>query len=157
MIPRTPSSPPTEPLFPYTTLCRSHFHAALLRLFGRRAAEGHDDQAQHGCEQHRHQDDIAVHVPARFPSGSIKVDAPPSGGTPRPVQAEALSLRREGIMLLRSLILLSRESPFFDAVGRPSSASASSAAPTTASIRRSEEHTYELKSLMRISYAVFCL
>src|SRR3546814_18160653 len=38
-------------------------------------------------------------------------------------------------MLLRSLILPSRESPFFDAVGRPSSASASSAAPTTASIR----------------------
>src|SRR3546814_1385557 len=30
-------------------------------------------------------------------------------------------------------------------------------APTTFSARRSEEHTSELQSLMRISYAVFCL
>src|SRR3546814_2624342 len=29
--------------------------------------------------------------------------------------------------------------------------------PATAHRRRSEEHTYELQSLMRISYAVFCL
>src|SRR3546814_8863987 len=28
---------------------------------------------------------------------------------------------------------------------------------TTRSVRRSEEHTSELQSLMRISYAVFCL
>src|SRR3546814_8844304 len=31
------------------------------------------------------------------------------------------------------------------------------AAPATASAMRSEEHTSELQSLMRISYAVFCL
>src|SRR3546814_4805995 len=30
-------------------------------------------------------------------------------------------------------------------------------APLLAAIRRSEEHTSELQSLMRISYAVFCL
>src|SRR3546814_4302351 len=30
-------------------------------------------------------------------------------------------------------------------------------APVTGPIRRSEEHTSELQSLMRISYAVFCL
>src|SRR3546814_20932047 len=30
-------------------------------------------------------------------------------------------------------------------------------AATTAGIGRSEEHTYELQSLMRTSYAVFCL
>src|SRR3546814_1255131 len=29
--------------------------------------------------------------------------------------------------------------------------------PTTTTLRRSEEHTSELQSLMRISYAVFCL
>src|SRR3546814_9253329 len=29
--------------------------------------------------------------------------------------------------------------------------------PTTSKLRRSEEHTSELQSLMRISYAVFCL
>src|SRR3546814_4924363 len=33
----------------------------------------------------------------------------------------------------------------------------SSRARTTAPARRSEEHTSELQSLMRISYAVFCL
>src|SRR3546814_2612488 len=36
---------------------------------------------------------------------------------------------------------------------RPSACSA----PCTACRRRSEEHTSELQSLMRISYAVFCL
>src|SRR3546814_1741229 len=30
-------------------------------------------------------------------------------------------------------------------------------APETATLQRSEEHTSELQSLMRISYAVFCL
>src|SRR3546814_2419966 len=35
--------------------------------------------------------------------------------------------------------------------------SASSASGLPSSIRRSEEHTSELQSLMRISYAVFCL
>src|SRR3546814_1322020 len=37
--------------------------------------------------------------------------------------------------------------------GKPRHASAASASRT----RRSEEHTSELQSLMRISYAVFCL
>src|SRR3546814_1896629 len=35
--------------------------------------------------------------------------------------------------------------------------SRSSSAATTSSTLRSEEHTSELQSLMRISYAVFCL
>src|SRR3546814_4051294 len=35
--------------------------------------------------------------------------------------------------------------------------SASIPAPKAAKSTRSEEHTYELQSLMRISYAVFCL
>src|SRR3546814_6299614 len=41
----------------------------------------------------------------------------------------------------------------------PKSPTAVRQAPTTrtSSIRRSEEHTSELQSLMRISYAVFCL
>src|SRR3546814_8317055 len=40
-------------------------------------------------------------------------------------------------------------------VQRPCSRTAPTAQPTTG--RRSEEHTSELQSLMRISYAVFCL
>src|SRR3546814_5576228 len=38
-----------------------------------------------------------------------------------------------------------------------SSSTGSRSATTTAASRRSEEHTSELQSLMRISYAVFCL
>src|SRR3546814_4351174 len=36
-------------------------------------------------------------------------------------------------------------------------AAAASAASTASRLRRSEEHTSELQSLMRISYAVFCM
>src|SRR3546814_9245458 len=39
----------------------------------------------------------------------------------------------------------------------PVAPAAASPEPLTAATRRSEEHTYELKSIMRTSYAVFCL
>src|SRR3546814_2830710 len=49
-------------------------------------------------------------------------------------------------------------SPSMDMIRVPSVwTSTSSFAPNPVSIRRSEEHTSELQSLMRISYAVFCL
>src|SRR3546814_2838553 len=41
--------------------------------------------------------------------------------------------------------------------GRLSSATCGRSSPAGAARRRSEEHTSELQSLMRISYAVFCL
>src|SRR3546814_3368359 len=40
---------------------------------------------------------------------------------------------------------------------RPDGGTGSRAAPVSHKDRRSEEHTSELQSLMRISYAVFCL
>src|SRR3546814_8075008 len=40
---------------------------------------------------------------------------------------------------------------------RPKAAAAASAISGSCVARRSEEHTSELQSLMRISYAVFCL
>src|SRR3546814_8646207 len=43
------------------------------------------------------------------------------------------------------------------AVPTASAMIAASAATTATTVRRSEEHTSELQSLMRISYAVFCL
>src|SRR3546814_10207654 len=43
------------------------------------------------------------------------------------------------------------------AAAQTSWASRARAAPASAMARRSEEHTSELQSLMRISYAVFCL
>src|SRR3546814_7588965 len=46
-------------------------------------------------------------------------------------------------------------SPLLTVNDAPSRATTSP--PKTFSIRRSEEHTSELQSLMRISYAVFCL
>src|SRR3546814_1334077 len=41
--------------------------------------------------------------------------------------------------------------------GRPSASIVATETIYGASLRRSEEHTSELQSLMRISYAVFCL
>src|SRR3546814_9721100 len=41
--------------------------------------------------------------------------------------------------------------------GRPNNSAAAPAASASKYARRSEEHTSELQSLMRISYAVFCL
>src|SRR3546814_10265825 len=46
--------------------------------------------------------------------------------------------------------------PTMQAVAAPRAASAAAPAPLS-SLVRSEEHTSELQSLMRISYAVFCL
>src|SRR3546814_5788334 len=41
--------------------------------------------------------------------------------------------------------------------GKKKSKSSSLRSPPSSALRRSEEHTSELQSLMRISYAVFCL
>src|SRR3546814_1228728 len=45
----------------------------------------------------------------------------------------------------------------FDTQRRDANGHAAPAQPWVAVLRRSEEHTSELQSLMRISYAVFCL
>src|SRR3546814_9453588 len=59
--------------------------------------------------------------------------------------------------LFRSLIV-SREDAKMSCLPRSGlSREASARGRSLAGIRRSEEHTSELQSLMRISYAVFCL
>src|SRR3546814_1888457 len=40
---------------------------------------------------------------------------------------------------------------------RPETRKSAQSSPSPSPVRRSEEHTSELQSLMRISYAVFCL
>src|SRR3546814_6272059 len=45
----------------------------------------------------------------------------------------------------------------WSAMPRPAAASAAERASEATTTSRSEEHTSELQSLMRISYAVFCL
>src|SRR3546814_7749007 len=47
--------------------------------------------------------------------------------------------------------------PFSSSSGAKSVPSPNARGPTSRNARRSEEHTSELQSLMRISYAVFCL
>src|SRR3546814_2697784 len=106
MIRRPPRSTRTDPLFPYTTLFRSHqlrqrrVEEALLRLCRGRA------EALDG----------------------------------RPAREDAGRQRRAGILHRRR---------------RHRVGAGATAVP--GALYRSEEHTSELQSLMRISYAVFCL
>src|SRR3546814_6094360 len=71
------------------------------------------------------------------------VNASPSLYSPDACHAEpAIALQREEPFIEALLRLVGRIGEFVEAVARSS---------------RSEEHTSELQSLMRISYAVFCL
>src|SRR3546814_4191596 len=62
------------------------------------------------------------------------------------------SRKLERSLTCTPVVLIRRRSDNGSALRRSSRASTTSLAP-----RRSEEHTSELQSLMRISYAVFCL
>src|SRR3546814_9354278 len=106
MIRRTPNSPRTDPLFPYTTLFRS------------------------GCGM--------VHD-APTCHGGGKASDPLQLDLPRPHRDQSNRSLHQGSCIL----------------GRDGT---QDHARTTGTTRgRSEEHTSELQSLMRISYAVFCL
>src|SRR3546814_2558632 len=72
------------------------------------------------------------------------------GGTRRPPPRVSAKGTKLGAVALGRALLLSHPP---SAASRPASASAYRDSPTL----RSEEHTSELQSLMRISYAVFCL
>src|SRR3546814_5782639 len=99
MIRRPPRSTRTDTLFPYTTLFRSLYHAAMLYVAG--AGWDFHLKSSHAAEW---------------------------------LQYPMLFLNRWRMELL---FLVSGLAVNF--------------------MRRSEEHTSELQSLMRISYAVFCL
>src|SRR3546814_3372985 len=131
MIRRPPRSTRTDPLFPYTTLFRSGFLGSVLSLFG---------------EQ-------------RFPVlfGDLIIIGMNFGKSEKAVAIAAIihksRLKRrfnpcylgEIDVSFELFVLSGFEIKFLDPVslddGDP----------------RSEEHTSELQSLMRISYAVFCL
>src|SRR3546814_1884435 len=57
----------------------------------------------------------------------------------------------------RMIVLANSISARWSAALAPSTAASRPARPTVTVLTRSEEHTSELQSLMRISYAVFCL
>src|SRR3546814_5249482 len=78
---------------------------------------------------------------------------------------QGASKRRAFVRRIASAFTRSRRRPAFRAlslkkkgsgqIGSPSTRSIT--APCAGTVKRSEEHTSELQSLMRISYAVFCL
>src|SRR3546814_10947070 len=119
MIRRPPRSTPTDPLFPYTTLCRSAAREARRRVPARPRL-------------------LASQLPPRGPAGDLH----PRRAAPRVPGAGGTPARRAAQALGRAHALGAVPQP---ALHRPHG------------LRRSEEHTSELQSLMRISYAVFCL
>src|SRR3546814_8449225 len=133
MIRRPPSSTRTDTLFPYTTLFRSGLGKDA-------AAETREDRDQRGAEGQRNErvDDDAVIGQMAGRAGQI-----PEKQRNRE-QAEAR-----------------HQHPGDRAGAKRHGEAALQRGPCHlggADIRlRSEEHTYELQSLMRISYAVFCL
>src|SRR3546814_8405571 len=130
MIRRPPSFTLTYTLFPFTSLFRS-VHADL---------PGADGRSLHGLRAAvgpdvvlgREGDHLAVR---RDPGHRQRPDRVDHGRLP--------ARRRDAQPLLRP--------------ARDRSAAGAAAAGGAAPGRRSEEHTSELQSLMRISYAVFCL
>src|SRR3546814_3210873 len=111
MLRRPPRSTRTDPLFPYTTLFRSH------SLLGGAPAP---EKSRPALCWLRHHHDIRSQTAVRL--------QPHLGGRQ--------TAHRSGVL-------------------RPAGASAEPGLPVDR--LRSEEHTSELQSLMRISYAVFCL
>src|SRR3546814_1801178 len=129
---RPPGSTRTDTLFPYTALFRSQRGARRARLA--RASRGTDPLRGRSRDPEHADDRPSV---ARSPRGADGADAGDDGC--EPIAADGRS-RAYGA---------DRSQPRAQArFGRDRRGDPG---------RRSEEHTSELQSLMRISYAVFCL
>src|SRR3546814_5234655 len=136
MIRRPPRSTRTDTLFPYTTLFRS-------RRAGLRAAQ-HPPPAGRGRGGERRRPLPPAGRTARAVAavaGDLRAGGPAAGlGTARPLRRAATAAAL-GAGEPRTILDHPGHHPARRAAGAP---------------RRSEEHTSELQSLMRISYAVFC-
>src|SRR3546814_6236600 len=144
MTRRPPRSTRTDTLFPYTTLFRSR--VVVGQPCGVRATEGGGVVEQHlvtggnGTRATRVED--------------LKLRS-------RDRELRAVDLHREGFGGFRALVVeeldadVRAELPGLDR--RLTSGNAHEVAAGGGRAVRSEEHTSELQSLMRISYAVFCL
>src|SRR3546814_9779507 len=154
MIRRPPRSTRTDTLFPYTTLFRSpapqHANACP-----RRSALGRDPHVptgfQRGNRATPHQDCARK---TRLPEGEAGNElslerevGQPAGGTVGSVGASGFS----------GSVGVSTGGGIMVSGGRVSSVGGGVMVSSTGGGIRSEEHTSELQSLMRISYAVFCL
>src|SRR3546814_8891949 len=130
---RPPISTSTDTLFPYTTLFRSDQVA-------RHAPGAREAPRRRGVPGHRRGLRLVALLPGAPPSGAPRAVRPPPvppGAGGRCGRARAL-VHRQGA---RSTGLSTPDRPL----------------STARAEARSEEHTSELQSLMRISYAVFCL
>src|SRR3546814_4931367 len=136
MIRVPPGSTRTDTLCPYTALFRS------LRT---RRGGGHLREQRDGAEQRQREEggDI-THGDSSCFAGVT--DARRAGGGASIVLGGALDFAALGIPFAQSL---------GEAAGR--AVGTDRRATVRAADARSEEHTSELQSLMRISYAVFCL
>src|SRR3546814_3081527 len=132
MIRRPPRSTRTDTLFPYTTLFRS----AVGPPLGPEQAQRH----------HQGKDGAVIVVHAQRHSA-------------RPLHDARKGLQRVSAMVLQENVVVAPEeleSRHGDD-GLRLRWSLVEIGPQQSGIVRSEEHTSELQSLMRISYAVFCL
>src|SRR3546814_1532640 len=135
MVRRPPRSTRTDTLFPYTTLFRSAGRPGNVRgpALRRRARQAERPEEVLSARLHR---------------GRLSVGA--------------AALHRRACGDVRRWVLRDRELPASepkhpDRRLRAAGRQGGGPAPGRALLRRSEEHTSELQSLMRISYAVFCL
>src|SRR3546814_8135313 len=127
MIRRPPRSTRTDTLFPYTTLFRSEPRREYTEISGRE--QPRDDQCTHKRDRLCNER-AAQHRRGILPEGRRGEHS--ADRCPAPVRCR-----------------VARGSCYAAAVTACS-------APASAATR-SEEHTSELQSIMRISYAVFCL
>src|SRR3546814_8151654 len=139
MIRRPPRSTRTDTVGPYTTLFRSRF---LLGFFVAGRLRGECSERSGGGEDGALDSPPGSEYTTRLdaPGGSAGMSG---GGVAQSVRALACHARGRGFE--------SRHSRHFSRYLKQ--LPVRGGAPH----RRSEEHTSELQSLMRISYAVFCL
>src|SRR3546814_1381498 len=130
MIRRPPRSTRTDTLFPYTTLSRSGFTDVLLTK-GAARVYAVDSGTNQLAWKLRQDDRVIVHE-----------------------QTSARILTWEHIPEPIDLVVCDAS---FISLAKVLERPLSFAAPSARLIARSEEHTSELQSLMRISYACFCL
>src|SRR3546814_2254756 len=149
MIRRPPRSTRTDTLFPYTTLFRSFIvtpegstiESQLLWLFGLNEQPG----LQFEQREVTPDNDAELDFAARYILDELGIDA-----------EEPEADRLDGLIVRFGLKFPTTK--VFSELARKSLPEVDPRdCPDAALLARSEEHTSELQSLMRISYAVFCL
>src|SRR3546814_4823740 len=163
MIRRPPRSTRTDTLFPYTTLFRSSAGRDRVRPGGgriRRYPPSSSPSRQPQHLRHRVAPRFLVDQPQRRPHRAAREDHAVFGAVRE--GEHLLGAREDHVMVARDGAAAQAREADLAVTARAGEAVAATlgafgevdAAPFGG---RSEEHTSELQSLMRISYAVFCL